>query len=140
SDRKTHLATMPTPTTHTTAHTTSTHHTTTSHISISDSTPLVTQAPSRKTQVPAATPTPSRKAQVPTATPTPPRQVTPTPKTCPSMLAYGSQGSWVKTLQQRLNTLGFRDPAGHVLAVDGIFGSNTEYAVKRFQAKHALTV
>jgi len=133
SDPKTHPATMPTPTTHATTHHTTTHHatthTTTSHVSISHSTPLVTQAPSGKLQVSSATPTPTRQV-------TPP---TPTPKPCPPMLAYGSQGSWVKTLQQRLNTLGFRDSRGNVLPVDGIFGPNTEYAVKQFQAKHALT-
>lgn len=115
SDPKTHLATMHPPTTHAP----------TPNVSIPDPTPLVTQAPSRKAQVPRATPT----------SPTPP-----TPKTCPPTLEYGSQGSWVKTLQQRLNTLGWRDQGGNVLSVDGIFGSNTEYAVKRFQTKHALSV
>ena len=50
-------------------------------------------------------------------------------------LKNGSRGEAVKTLQEMLNKLGY--DAGKV---DGIFGSNTEAAVKRFQAANNLAV
>jgi serine/threonine protein kinase len=95
--------------------------------------------------VPAApTPTPIPISSVPTPTPV----LTPTPTAttstlasqCPPTIQKGSQGSWVKTLQQDLNTQGWRDQDGEALLVDGDFGSKTEYAVKSFQEKNAPPV
>ncbi len=50
-----------------------------------------------------------------------------------SLLRLGSQGNMVSTLQSMLAEAGF-NPRG----VDGIFGPNTEAAVKRFQASRGL--
>ena len=49
------------------------------------------------------------------------------------VLSSGSEGAQVKTLQRLLKQLGYKDSGGRVLAVDGIFGPATEYAVRRFQ-------
>jgi zinc D-Ala-D-Ala carboxypeptidase len=51
------------------------------------------------------------------------------------MLKKGSRGTEVKKLQEQLNKLGYN--AG---AVDGIFGSRTESAVKAFQKANGLVV
>ena len=51
------------------------------------------------------------------------------------MLKKGSRGTEVKKLQEQLNKLGYN--AG---AVDGIFGSHTESAVKAFQKANGLVV
>jgi peptidoglycan hydrolase-like protein with peptidoglycan-binding domain len=51
------------------------------------------------------------------------------------MLKKGSRGTEVKKLQEQLNKLGYN--AG---AVDGIFGSRTESAVKAFQKDNGLAV
>jgi peptidoglycan hydrolase-like protein with peptidoglycan-binding domain len=58
---------------------------------------------------------------------------------CPPTIQQGSQGSWVKALQQQLNTLGWRDQEGKVLGVDGTFGPRTDYAVESFQTKNDLS-
>lgn len=50
-----------------------------------------------------------------------------------AVLKVGSSGSQVKTLQTKLNNWGY--DAG---TVDGIFGSKTQAAVKRFQQKNGL--
>ena len=50
------------------------------------------------------------------------------------LLQNGSQGNDVKELQQMLNTKGYN------LGVDGIFGNQTQSAVKNFQQKSGLTV
>lgn len=52
-----------------------------------------------------------------------------------AVLKMGSSGSQVKTLQTKLNNWGYN--AG---TVDGIFGSKTRDAVKRFQQKNGLAV
>lgn len=52
-----------------------------------------------------------------------------------AVLKVGSSGQQVRTLQTKLNNWGYN--AG---TVDGIFGSNTLAAVKRFQANNGLTV
>lgn len=52
-----------------------------------------------------------------------------------AVLKVGSSGSQVKTLQTKLNNWGY--DAG---TVDGIFGSKTLAAVKRFQQKNGLVV
>lgn len=49
-------------------------------------------------------------------------------------LSKGEFGNAVRTLQTKLNRLGYN------LAVDGDFGTNTENAVKDFQSKNGLTV
>ena len=51
------------------------------------------------------------------------------------ILSSGSTGEEVKSLQQRLNVLGFGP-----LVVDGIFGPATEEAVKKFQKQNGLVV
>lgn len=51
------------------------------------------------------------------------------------VLKVGSSGAQVKTLQTKLNNWGY--DAG---SVDGIFGSKTQAAVKRFQQKNGLVV
>ena len=50
-----------------------------------------------------------------------------------SLLKYGSRGSDVKKLQQKLNATG-----SYVLNVDGIFGKKTEAAVRNFQDLNGL--
>lgn len=50
------------------------------------------------------------------------------------LLARGSRGDLVTRLQKRLKALGFLNDVA-----DGIFGANTETAVKRFQAACGLT-
>ncbi len=50
-------------------------------------------------------------------------------------LKNGSQGSEVKTLQSKLNSIG-----SYGLVVDGIFGNKTELAVKDFQKANELSV
>ena len=50
----------------------------------------------------------------------------------------GSKGNGVKAIQNALNALGFKGKNGKKLAVDGDFGTNTDYAVKAFQKKYGL--
>lgn len=50
----------------------------------------------------------------------------------------GSHGEDVKTLQKKLKSLGYKDSSGKELVADGIFGKNTEYALKIFQKKMNL--
>mgnify|MGYP002519456206 CR=1 FL=1 len=49
--------------------------------------------------------------------------------------ARNNDKSQVKLLQQHLNDLGFAGKDQKSLTVDGIFGENVEYALKRFQLK-----
>lgn len=80
-----------------------------------------------------ATPTPT---MVPTATPTPTQKPTPTPKPTAtatpesqySRINYGSSGTAVRKLQNRLSKLGY--PVGKV---DGVWGEDTQLAVSLFQ-------
>ena len=51
-----------------------------------------------------------------------------------SQVQYGSQGNDVKELQKILNQNGYK------LTEDGIFGTNTQNAVKDYQKKYGLTV
>lgn len=53
---------------------------------------------------------------------------------------YTSSGEQVKTLQRLLNSLSCRGLNGGSLAVDGLFGANTDHAVKVFQKAKGLTV
>ena len=48
---------------------------------------------------------------------------------------YGSRGSEVKTIQTKLKRWGYYSGS-----VDGIYGSQTVAAVKKFQKKNGLTV
>ena len=50
------------------------------------------------------------------------------------LLGYGSRGSWVKTLQEMLNSNGYN------LAVDGKYGPKTKAAVIGYQKAHGLKV
>ena len=45
-----------------------------------------------------------------------------------------------KIIQMRLNDLGYRDYEGHKLAVDGIIGSKTTYAIEQFQKESNIFV
>ena len=57
------------------------------------------------------------------------------PRVEDDFLSYGDQGSLVKTLQERLKTLGYA-----IGRADGIFGSRTRAAVLTFQAENKLDV
>lgn len=57
-----------------------------------------------------------------------------------SVLKKGSNCGEVKTIQRLLNALGCHDQNGAHLTIDGDFGVKTEYAVKNYQRKQALTV
>ena len=57
-----------------------------------------------------------------------------------SLLQNGTKNPDVYTLQQALATRGYTGKNGQPLAVDGIFGGNTEYAVKNFQRANGLVV
>ncbi len=50
----------------------------------------------------------------------------------------GSKGDAVKLLQTKLKKLGYKDSRGNELSTDGVFGANTEYALKNFQKKKSL--
>jgi Putative peptidoglycan binding domain/CHAP domain len=71
----------------------------------------------------------------------------PPPPTCPATIENGSTGTLVATLQSELQSLYSKKAFGNTpynfhppLAVDGIFGPNTENAVKDFQTKKGLSV
>ena len=84
---------------------------------------------SRATAVPTATPTPTPRITAtprPTATHRP--TATPEPEEAYPQLSYGDKGAAVRTLQRRLNALGY--PVGKV---DGTWGKNTQLAVNLFQ-------
>lgn len=53
---------------------------------------------------------------------------------------HGDKREDVKTLQEQLNRLGYRDERGHHLTTDGDFGDHTKAAVERFQKDHGLKV
>lgn len=53
---------------------------------------------------------------------------------------YTRTGTQVKTVQRLLYAMGYKGADGKSLDADGIFGNNTEYAVKRFQNANGLTV
>jgi len=59
---------------------------------------------------------------------------TPSQAAITQLLKRGSQGSQVYELQQRLNSFGYRIP------VDGVFGSETENAVRDYQTACRLAV
>lgn len=51
----------------------------------------------------------------------------------------GSKGDAVKTLQTKLKKLGYKGADGTELSTDGVFGANTEYALKNYQKKKGLS-
>lgn len=61
--------------------------------------------------------------------------ITPDTQAQTTVLKKGSSGQQVKQLQQKLNSAGF-----NCGTVDGIFGTNTYNAVKKFQKSKGLTV
>lgn len=56
------------------------------------------------------------------------------------ILKNGSKGEEVKTLQTLLKAKGYKGENKKVLSIDGIFGANSEYAVKSFQKAKKLSV
>ena len=56
------------------------------------------------------------------------------------VLKKGSKGAEVKTLQRLLKSLGYNGKDGKVLAIDGDFGSNTDYALRSYQGYKGLEV
>ena len=50
----------------------------------------------------------------------------------------GSKGDCVKLLQEKLSNLGFRGADNKKLICDGVFGKNTEFALKNFQKSKGL--
>jgi hypothetical protein len=55
-------------------------------------------------------------------------------------VSYGSVGSDVRVLQEKLNKKGYRGQNGLPLEVDGEFGTNTLFAVRAFQLAKGLEV
>lgn len=56
------------------------------------------------------------------------------------VMDVGKQGSQVRTLQQQLIRLGYRDADGRMLVTDGNFGPRTEQGVEQFQRDSGLKV
>ncbi|WP_321823716.1 peptidoglycan-binding protein [Xanthomonas citri] len=56
----------------------------------------------------------------------------------PSVLRENARGAEVRTLQQTLQQLGYKDAAGNELKADGAYGQRTSDAVKAFQRAHGL--
>jgi TP901 family phage tail tape measure protein len=52
----------------------------------------------------------------------------------------GSSGDGVKAIQSALKAMGYGDPNGQVLVVDGKFGAKTAFAVRNFQSEMGITV
>lgn len=92
---------------------------------------------------------PSGSGQTSSDAPTPPSASEPSSSSTPAMFPYGkasdttgtikkgSRGDQVKAIQYALNMLGFGNSGTQ--SVDGIFGTNTEKAVKAFQRKMKIT-
>lgn len=57
-----------------------------------------------------------------------------------TQIKNGSKCAEVKTMQRLLNALGYKGSNGKALTVDGIFGTNSDYAVKAFQKANGLIV
>ncbi len=56
------------------------------------------------------------------------------------VLRESERGTEVRSLQQRLNSLGYGDAQGRILTVDGDFGSSTRQSVEAFQRAQGLGV
>ncbi|MEG0630050.1 MAG: peptidoglycan-binding domain-containing protein [Christensenellaceae bacterium] len=107
-------------------------------------TPMVTQAPD-PTPMPTPVPTPMPSAApsasvAPSASADPAASADtaasadPAASSNPDLLKLKSEGDKVTKVQERLEKLGYLD------TVTGYFGTDTEKAVKEFQAKNDLTV
>lgn len=57
-----------------------------------------------------------------------------------SYLSLGDTGSEVKSLQQKLNILGYKGADGKSLTEDGQFGNNTDHAVRTLQADAKIEI
>lgn len=57
-----------------------------------------------------------------------------------AQIKKGSKGPEVKTLQRLLKQLGYKDQYGKQLAIDGDFGSKTDYATRGFQKATGLGI
>lgn len=57
-----------------------------------------------------------------------------------SLLRRGGRGEAVRNLQEELRELGYAGRDGRPLAIDGIFGRETEHAVRACQRDHGLAV
>jgi hypothetical protein len=81
-------------------------------------------------------PAPAPSASTPESTPSSPAPATTTPTAppAPAKLHTGSKGTAVKTLQERLNTLGYWNGKA-----DGTFGGTTQQAVYALQKAAGLT-
>lgn len=55
-------------------------------------------------------------------------------------MGYENNAAQVKTAQRLMNALGLRGKDDRALTVDGIFGVNTDYAVRVFQKKQSIAV
>ncbi|MFA4293115.1 peptidoglycan-binding protein [Xanthomonas perforans] len=56
----------------------------------------------------------------------------------PGVLRENARGAEVRTLQQALQQLGYKDAGGNELKADGAYGQRTSEAVKAFQRAHGL--
>ncbi|WP_372177256.1 XVIPCD domain-containing protein [Xanthomonas axonopodis pv. phyllanthi] len=56
----------------------------------------------------------------------------------PGVLRENARGAEVRTLQQTLQQLGYKDAGGNELKADGAYGHRTSEAVKAFQRAHGL--
>lgn len=60
---------------------------------------------------------------------------------CPPTLYPGSPyHQWVRNIQSDLRFYGYYGADGKPLKVDGIYGKNTEYAVRNFQFDEGITI
>ena len=59
---------------------------------------------------------------------------------CPPIHHFRDRGNDVKNLQMALNRQGYRDMYNHPLPLNGIFGNETLFALKNFQARHRMKV
>ena len=93
----------------------------------------VDEAQQQITPTPTAAPVIIVTEPPPTATPVPNFEMTPQPTDIPT-LKKGSTGDSVKSMQRRLQELGYMRPESD----DGQFGQGTENAVKAFQNANGL--
>ena len=56
------------------------------------------------------------------------------------LLRLGAKGKQVETLQRLLTSYGFKGKDGLTLTIDGDFGGNTDYALRKFQGSRGLAV
>ena len=53
-------------------------------------------------------------------------------------ISVGFIGDDIKLMQRLLKSRGYKDANGHVLSIDSVFGTASEYALKSFQKAHGL--